>query len=145
MDKRMEQVAAALGRPVVELVELDRRPLPLLIIEGNYETVTVRDRDSGQVRDVTVEIHSGDVSDPISLRRQDSDLAATHAPALSPVLQDLLLRHPELSQVRVWVTGHQESSRQLLTTSARAAARLAADPAVMRVDLAEDPVVLDED
>jgi hypothetical protein len=56
-----------------------------------------------------------------------------------------LLRHPELSQVRVWVTGHQESSRQPLTTSARAAARLAADPAVVRIDLAEDPVIPDED
>jgi hypothetical protein len=145
VDERMEQIAAAVGWPAAQLVELDRRPLPLLLIEGTYETVTVRDQGSGQIRDVTVEAASGNVADPRSLRRQDSDMAHTNAPALSPELRDLLLRHPELSQVRVWVTGHQESSRQPLTTSARAAARLAADPAVVRIDLAEDPVIPDED
>ena len=144
MDERLEQIAAALGRPAAQLVELDRRPVPLLLVEGTYESVTVRDRGSGQIRDVTVEAGSGYVADPRSLRRQDSDLARTNAPALSPELRDLLLRHPELSQVRVWVTSHQESSRQPLTTSARAAARLAADPAVVRIDLAEDPVIPDD-
>jgi hypothetical protein len=145
VDERVQQVAAALGRPADQLVELDRQPLPLLLVDGTYETVTVRDRDSGQIRDVTVEVISGDVADPLALRRQDSELASTHAPALSPALRDLLLRHPELTKVRIWVTGDQESPRQLLTASARDAVRLAADTAVVRIDLAEDPVVVDAD
>lgn len=45
----------------------------------------------------------------------------------------------------MWVIGHQELRRQPLTTSARAAARLAADLAVVRIDLAEDPVIPDDD
>jgi|SRR5215211_2325341 len=145
MDERIQQVAATLGRPVDQLVELDRQPLPLLLVDGTYETVTVRDRDSGQLHNITVEVISGEVADPQALRRQDSDLATTRASALSVELRELLLRHPELASVRVWVTEDRQTPRQLLTTSARDVARLAEDTAVLRIDLAEDPVVVDAD
>jgi hypothetical protein len=145
VDERKEQVAAALGRSVDQLVELDRRPLPLLLVDGTYETVTVRDRDSGQIHNVTVEVISGEVADPQAMRRQDSDLATLRASALSAELRELLLRHPELASVRVWVTEDRQAPRQLLTMSARDVARLAEDTAVLRIDLAEDPVVVDAD
>jgi hypothetical protein len=125
--------------------ELDRRPLPLLFVEAAYETVTVRDQDSGQVHHVTVEVASGDAADPGDLRRLDRELASTRAPALSPELCDLLLRHPDLAQVRVWVTGGGQAERQLVTSSARDVARLAEEASVVRVDLAEEPIVLDSD
>lgn len=117
----------------------------MLFIEGAHETVTVRDRESGQVRDVTVEVASGDAADPGDLRRLDRELASRRAPALSPELRDLLLRHPELAQVQVWVTRGGQAERQLVTTSARDAAQLAEEASVVRVDLAEDPIILDSD
>jgi hypothetical protein len=114
----------------------------LLFVEGAYETVTVGDRDSGQLHDVTVEVASGNAADPGDLRRLDREPASRRAPALSPELRDLLLRHPKLAQVRAWVTRDRQAERQLVTGSTRDAARLAEEASVVRIDPAEEPIAL---
>lgn len=97
----LQDVASILGRPVDRLQELDRRPLPLAFIEGRYETVVVRDRVTGELFEVTLDLDRGRRADPDDLRRLDRERAAVEGQKLEPGFLDLVLSHPELRRVEV--------------------------------------------
>jgi hypothetical protein len=139
----LAHVAAALDRPVEALRELDRRPLRLAFLGGTYETVVVRDRVTGATLEATLEAVNGESVDPVELRRRDRELAERHGAVLDPPLLDLLLRHPELEAIRVLVTRERMADAVPLRAAAREVAALARDPDVTRIELAEEPEILD--
>jgi hypothetical protein len=63
----LEQVAAAAGRPVERLTELDRRRLRFSLLPGRYETVVVREQGTGETFEVTLDAASGQPVDPAEL------------------------------------------------------------------------------
>jgi hypothetical protein len=139
----LAQVAVALDRPVEALRELDRRPLRLAFLGGTYETVVVRDRVTGATLEATLEAVNGERVDPVELRRRDRELAARHGSALDPPLLDLLLRHAELEAIRVLVTWEGTADPVPLEAAATEIAALARDSDVARIELAEEPEILD--
>jgi hypothetical protein len=138
----LAQAAEALGRPLERVQELDRRLLRLAFAGGSYETVVVRDRASGETVEVTLDASTGERVDAADLRRRDRELADQLGSALAPALRDLLLRHPELPAVRVRIAreGAQGGRVQAAATDIVA---LAQEPDVTRIELAEDPEILD--
>lgn len=96
-----QMVADQLGRPADALQEIDRRPLPLAFLEGRYETYVVRDVETGERLEITLDLDSGRSVDPAELRSQDRSLATSKDRKLKPVLLDLLLRHPALERIEV--------------------------------------------
>jgi hypothetical protein len=96
-----EIVASALGRPAVDLQELDRWPLALAFVEGHYETFVLRDLSTGQRLEVTVDLDSGRRVNPAELRQLDYERAQVRGRKLEPGLLRILLRHPDLERVRV--------------------------------------------
>lgn len=139
----LAQVAAALGRPVEGLQELDRRPLLLAFLGGTYETVVVRDRNTGDTLEATLDVDSGDRVDAAELRRRNREVGELEGEALDPALHDLLLRHPELPAIRVVVTRETAHDKTAFQASAIDVAALARDPDVTRIELADDVEVLD--
>jgi hypothetical protein len=139
----LEQVAAAQGRSVDRLTELDRRPLRFAFLPGNYETVVVRDRGTGETLEVTLDAATGHRVDPAELVRRDREVAASRGAALSPELRDLAVRHPELADVRVAVLRAGDTAPTPLRTGMGELIELAQDPGVDRVELLEDPEILD--
>jgi hypothetical protein len=138
----LAQVAEALGRPLEELQELDRRPLRLAFAGGEYETVVARDRARGGTVEATLDATSGERVDAAELRRRDRELADRLGAALEPQLRDLLLRHPELPAVLVTVTRERTPSETLRAAPTEIVA-LAQGPGVTRIELAEDPEIPD--
>jgi hypothetical protein len=139
----LAQVAGALGRPVEQLLELDRRPLRLAFLDRTYETVVVRDRATGETVEATLDAASGERADPAELLRRDRELAAKLGDRLSPTLRGLVLRHPELTAVHVAVTREGELEPKPLWASARELAGLARQAGVARIELLEEPEILD--
>jgi hypothetical protein len=139
----LAQVAAALGRPANQLLELDRRALPLAFVEGSYETVVVRDRARGDTLDITLDEDTGGRADEAELRRRDRELADRLAEPLSPALKELVLRHPELPAVSVRVTRTGDPAPASLCVSVREITALAQEREVAGVDLAQEPEILD--
>jgi hypothetical protein len=139
----LDQVAAALGRPAEQLVELDHRPLTFAFLGGDYETVVVRDRSSGRIIEATLDAASGQRVDAAELRRRDRDLAASLGTRLSPELRYLLLRHPDLPAVSVLVIRSGDSGRTTVRAEARQIVTLAQDAGVARIELLEEPEIKD--
>jgi hypothetical protein len=139
----LDQVAAALGRPAEQLVELDHRPLTFAFLGGDYETVVVRDRSSGRNIAATLDAASGQRVDAAELRRRDRDLAASLGTRLSPELRYLLLRHPDLPAVSVLVSRSGDSGRTTVRAEARQIVTLAQDAGVARIELLEEPEIKD--
>ena len=138
-----EQVAAAAGRPVERLTELDRRRLHFGFLPGTYETVVVRDQGTGETLEVTLDAASGQPVDPAELIQRDRQLAAPHVGRLSPALRDLALRHPELRDVRVAVARSGDAEPTPLRADMREIIEIAEDPGVEHIALLEDPEILD--
>jgi hypothetical protein len=138
----LAQVADALGRPLEQLQELDRRGLQLAFVSGSYETVVVRDRGAGTTVEATLDAVTGERVDPAELRRRDRELAERIGAALDAPLRDLLLRHPELPAVRAVVT-RSGGAREAVHAAATVIVALAQEPDVTRIELAEDPEILD--
>jgi hypothetical protein len=139
----LEQVATALGRPPEQLLELDRRPLRLAFLDRTYETIVVRDRATGATLEATLDPATGERADPAELLRRDRKLAASLGGPLSPPLQSLVLRHPELMAVHVAVTREGDPEPKPLRASVRELVKLAREPGVARIELLEDPEILD--
>ena len=139
----LTQVGAALGRQPEALQELDRRPLRLAFLGGSYETVVVRDRTTGETLEVTLGIEGGERVDAAELRRRDRQVAEREGQALDPNLRELLLRHPELPTIRVAVSRRPADERTPLQAGAREIVSMARDPDVTRIELTEDPEILD--
>jgi hypothetical protein len=139
----LDQVAAALGRPAEQLVELDHRPLTFAFLGGDYETVVVRDRSSGRIIEATLDAASGQRVDAAELRRRDRDLAASLGTRLSPELRYLLLRHPDLPAVSVLVSRSGDSGRTTVRAEVRQIVTLAQDAGVARIELLEEPEIKD--
>lgn len=139
----LAQVAAALGRPAEQLFELDRRPLPVAFLDHDYETVVVRDRVSGATVEATLDAATGEQADPAELIRRDRALAASRGRRMSPQLRDLVVRHPELHNVHVAVTRQGDPAAVPLRVSVRELVALALEPGVARIELLEDPKILD--
>jgi hypothetical protein len=139
----LAQVASALGRPAEQLLELDRRPLRLAFLERTYETVVVRDRASGATVEATLDPATGERADPDELLRRERELAASLGGPLSPTLRSLVLRHAELTAVHVAVTRDGDPEPTPLRASARELVALAQQPGVSRIELLEDPEILD--
>jgi len=133
-------VGAALERPAEGLVELERRPLRLVFLPGDYVTLTLRDRGTREVFDVTVSPGTGEVHRREDLRSRDRE-AAARVVTLDPGLRSLLLRHPGLDALLVRVTSDSRSRR--LTASAADVVSLAREPGVRRVELLAEPEVPD--
>ena len=140
-DEMLALVAAVLRRPVEQLVELDRRSFRLAFVPGDFATVTVRDRRSREVLEVTIDRANGVAVDQAALRSQDQQ-AARAWPALTPGLRDLLLRHPDLNRIEVTVSRSGGAVEHWVGDAAGVVA-LAGDPDVVNVDLAADPEILD--
>jgi hypothetical protein len=134
-------VAGQLGRPAGALVELDRRPLALLTEPGFYLTLTLRDRQTREVLEPSVDLRTGRVVDAAELRRRDRD-AVERRTTLTPRLRRLLLRHPELPSVRVRVQRGGQVAEQV-TTDAAGVLALADEEGVLGVDRHGDVVILD--
>jgi len=111
MKTPLQYVASILGRPVEKLHELDRRPLSLAFLDGRYETFVVRDLISGEILEVTVDLESGRRVDPVELRNRDRQRAIVEGRKLTPKLLELLLRHPDIEQMRVRLNFSLESLR----------------------------------
>ena len=140
----LEQVASVLGRPAGRLLELDRRPLRLAFLGRTYETIVVRDRADGTTVEATLDPATGERADPNELRRRDRELAVSAGGSLSPALRSLLLRHPELTAVRVAVTQKGGDARQRkLRASPGELIALAREPYVAWIELVEDPEIPD--
>jgi hypothetical protein len=139
----LAQVAAALGRPADRLLELDRRPLRLAFLDGEYETVVVRDRSTEETVAATLDAATGEAADAEELLRRDRQLAASVGGALSPQLRDLVLRHPELEGVLVAVTRAGDPRPRELRASARELVALAQEADISAIELLEEPVILD--
>lgn len=167
------EVAAALGLPSERIRVLDERPLVFAFVEGEYRIFTIRDLATGELQDVTLNEESGERVDPDSLRARDRELAASEGKKLTPVLLDLLLRHPELVAIEVRAvfdeprSGESREGRARLESElarlgieaspresgdglvleaslpARLVARLAQMPSVRAIELMADPVILD--
>jgi hypothetical protein len=101
MRSPLQSVASILGRPVEVLQELGRRPLPLAFLEGQYETFVVRDLTTGETLEVTLDLESGSRVDSVGLRRLDRERATVEGGKSEPELLEVLLRHPDLEQIRV--------------------------------------------
>lgn len=101
MQSPLQCVASILGRSVERLQELDRRPLALAFLGGRYETFVVRDLTTGETLEVTVNLESGRRVDPVELRNRDRQRATVEGRRLTPKLLELVLRHPDLEQIRV--------------------------------------------
>lgn len=114
----LAQVAGILGRPVDQLLELDRRPLRLAFVETAYQTLVVRDRATGETIEVTVDARTSEPADPAELRRLDADAAEEFAAVLSDDLRSLLLRHPGLPALQVAVTRGGATAAEPQTVSA---------------------------
>jgi hypothetical protein len=139
----LTQVAAALGRPADRLLELDRRPLRLAFLGGEYETVVVRDRSTEETVEATLDAVTGEPADAEELLRRDRQLAASFGGALSPQLRDLVLRHPELEGVLVAVTREGDPEPTTVRASARELVALAQEADIAAIELLEDPMILD--
>jgi hypothetical protein len=139
----LEQVAAAAGRPVERLTELDRRRLRFSLLPGRYETVVVREQGTGETFEVTLDAASGQPVDPAELVKRDRQLAARRAAPLSPALRDLALRHPDLADVRVAVTRSGDVEPTPLRAGMREIIEIAGDPDVDHIELLEDPEIAD--
>lgn len=135
------RIAEHLDVPADQLVELDRRPLPLLVTPGSYVVVTVRDRGSGAVLDVALDERTGRLVEAADLQERDRS-AIERRTALSPRLRRLLLRHPGLEAFDVTVTGRDgEVTRE--RAGAAGVIALADDPRVVRVEPTGDTVIPD--
>lgn len=139
----LTQVGAALGRQPEALRELDRRPLRLAFLGASYETVVVRDRITGETLEVTLGVEDGERVDAAELRRRDREVAEREGQAIDPNLRELLLRHPELQSMRVVVTRAAAGNRSPLRAGPGDIAAMARDPDVTRIELVEDPEILD--
>ena len=102
----------------------------------------VRIRATGETLEVTLDAATGQRVDPAELLRRDRELAARH-PALSPTLRELAVRHPELTQVRVAVMREPGAEPTPVVASMREIVGLARDAGVDRIELLEDPEILD--
>ena len=107
----MHSVAKILGRPVERLQELDREPLLLAFLEGQYETFVVRDLSLGESLEVTLDIESGQRVNPVELRNLDRQLGAIKGRKLEPELLEIVLRHPDIEQIQVRLQFAIESIR----------------------------------
>jgi hypothetical protein len=139
----LEQAAAASGRPPDRLTELDRRRHRFAFLRGTYETVVVRDRETGETLEIALDVATGQRVDVSELTRRDRELAASRAGRLSPPLRDLAVRHPDLSGVRVAVVRAGDAAPTPVRASMREIIELSEDPSVQRIDLLEDPEVPD--
>jgi hypothetical protein len=139
----LEQVAAAAGMRIERLTELDRRHVRFSFLPGTYETVVVRDQGTGETLEVTLDVASGRPVDPAELVRRDRQLAARRAGPLSPALRDLALRHPDLRDIRVAVARSGDAEPTPLRAGIREIIEIAEDPGVDRIELLEDPEILD--
>ena len=91
MQSLLLSVASIFERPVEQLQELDRRPLPLAFVEGQYETFVVRDLATGETLEVTIDLESGRRVDPVELRNHDRQRATVEGRRLEPELLELML------------------------------------------------------
>jgi hypothetical protein len=139
----LTQVGAALGRPSEALQELDRRPLLLAFLGGSYETVVVRDRTTGETIEATFGLDGAERVDAGELRRRKREVAEREGKTLDPALRELLLRHPELPSIRVVVTRSAAHEKDPVRASATEIVAMARSPDVMRIELTEDPEILD--
>lgn len=140
-DDLLEQLAGQLGRPADTMVELDRRPLRLLVDRGSYLTVTLRDRVSREVLEPTVDLDTGVLVDADELRARDRE-AVERRPTIAPRLRGLLLRHPGLPAFEVLVA-HVGGEIERVTSDATGVLVLADDPDVSRVDVAGETEIPD--
>ncbi len=164
----LDRLAAALGRPGVELRELDRRPMLFAYLEAAAIELELRDQESAEVLAVTVDADTGELVDPELLRQQDRELALAVGARLDPDLRELMLAHPELEAVRVGVgLGRGATAATLLEEldrlgiagesvlenalgdvklelSVREAALLSSSSQLASLKLLEDPVILDD-
>jgi len=91
----LQLVAAALGRPAEQLVELDRRSLRLAFVPGEFATVTVRDRLTREVLEATIDLASGAAADPSALRGRNRQAALSlSAPGRGALWPPNLARSP---------------------------------------------------
>ncbi len=164
----LDRLAAALGRPGVELRELDRRPMLFAYLEAAAIELELRDQETAEVLVVTVDADTGELVDLELLRQQDRELALAVGARLDPDLRELMLAHPELEAVRVGVglgrgataatlleeldrlgiTGESVLENALgdvkLELSVREAALLSSSSQLASLKLLEDPVILDD-
>lgn len=140
-DPLIQRVAAALGRPADELLELDRRPVPLAFTPGRFVTLVLRDAATRETLEPTVDAATGALADRAALRGADR-LAGAGLPALSPRLLELLLRHPDLP--RLDVTVRRASGTRLERLSGAEVGLLARSEDVLTLELSADPVVYDD-
>jgi hypothetical protein len=140
-DDLVQRLAVQLGRPADRLVELDRRPLRLLIRGGSYITVTLRDRQSKEILEPTLDLQTGNLVDAHELRKRERE-AVERRTALAPRLRRLLLRHPDLPSLEVLVTRTGGSTERVTTNPADILA-LADNPAVVRIDSSGEAEILD--
>lgn len=140
-------IASLLGRPAEELTELDRRSLVFAFIDGHFNQIVLRDEVNGDVFEITVSAQ-GDLVNADQLASRNQRAAAQRASVLDGELMSLLMRHPELSHVRVRITRVSAKSRaevESAVLSAPEIVALADDASVTRIALQDDPVILDED
>ena len=97
----LRNVAALLGRSVENLRLLDGRPLVFAFLKGEYKTFVVRDLTTDETVEIALDLKLGRRIDPAELRKRDRERAAVEGRKLEPELLDLLLRHPDLSQMDV--------------------------------------------
>jgi hypothetical protein len=140
-DDLIQRLAVQLGRPADRLVELDRRPLRLLLQGGSYITVTLRDRQTREILEPTLDLQTGNLVDAHELRNRDRE-AVERRTALAPGLRRLLLRHPDLPSLDVLVTRTGGSTERLTSHPADILA-LADNPAVVHIDSSGDTEIPD--
>lgn len=163
----LDRLAAALGRPGVELRELDRRPMLFTYLEAAAIQLELLDLEAAEVLVVTVDADKGELVDLELLRQQDRELALAVGARLDPDLRELMLAHPELKAVRIRVRLVQSATAKTLLDeldrlgiagesvlengyfdvklelSVREAALLSASSQLASLKLLEDPVILD--
>lgn len=132
MSSHLESVARVLERPADQLQELDYRPLPLAFVPGSFVTFVVRDRTTGEILEVTLDLETEQAVDPETLRQLDGERASSEGRKLSPQLLSLVLRHASLDAVSVRVSlspgAQHAASRQKGGWPHRLWADLAAEP-----------------
>lgn len=142
----LENVAALLGRPVEDLVELDRRTVTLVFVGEVVDEVVVRDLVTGRVKSVTVDGGGRRVELP-AMHARDRAASASVADILDSPLRELLLRHGDVNDVRVGITrsGEDRAHVDVQLLDAQQIVRRAADPTVGSITLVEEPEILDEE
>ncbi|MFQ5527169.1 MAG: hypothetical protein ACE5GX_13020 [Thermoanaerobaculia bacterium] len=109
---RLARIAAALERPAERFQLLEAESLDIVFVEGSYETYTVRDLETGDTIELSLDLSTNERVDPAAIRARDRELAGAIEEKLQPTLFELLLAHPELDALEVVLVFDLEAVRE---------------------------------